>query len=91
MIKHLNIKIFGRVQGVGFRYFTKQKASKLGLTGFVQNQQDGSVYIEVEGPKDVVDKFADWCGQGSSWSRVEKIDVRQGEVQNFKDFVIQSD
>ena len=42
MIKHINIKIFGRVQGVGFRYFVKQRANKAGLKGFVQNQQDGA-------------------------------------------------
>ena len=91
MIKHLNIKIFGQVQGVGFRYSTKQRANKLGLTGFVQNQQDESIYIEIEGPKDVVDKFIAWCRRGPTWSRVEKVDIRQGEVQNFKDFVIQPD
>ncbi|PKP49853.1 MAG: hypothetical protein CVT92_14890 [Bacteroidetes bacterium HGW-Bacteroidetes-1] len=48
MIKAVIIQIFGRVQGVGFRYYTVHKAMELGVYGFVQNKGDGSVYIEAE-------------------------------------------
>jgi acylphosphatase len=49
MKKHFNIRISGRVQGVFFRASTKAKAEELGISGFVQNEPDGSVYIEAEG------------------------------------------
>ena len=91
MIKNINIKISGRVQGVGFRYFVKQQANKLGLKGFVQNQQDGSVYVEVEGEKEAVDKLVKWCRKGSPWSKISQVDVRQGEVREFADFSVQPD
>jgi len=45
------IKVFGYVQGVFFRYTTRKVAKILGLTGFVKNMADGSVYIEAEGPE----------------------------------------
>ena len=44
-----HIFFYGRVQGVGFRYYAVQKANQLGLTGWVKNLYDGSVEMEVEG------------------------------------------
>jgi len=52
MEEQIRINIFGRVQGVGFRYFIKIKARKLGLKGWVQNQVDGSVKLKVKGDKE---------------------------------------
>ena len=46
-----NIQVKGKVQGVWFRAFTKEKAEKIGLTGWVHNQASGSVYLEVNGNK----------------------------------------
>ena len=91
MIKHVNIKIFGRVQGVGFRYFIKQRANKAGLKGFVQNQQDGAVYLEIEGKGEEVDKLIKWCHKGSPWSKISRVDVRKDEVREFSDFSVQQD
>jgi len=45
----LEAKIFGIVQGVGFRYFARHYALRFGLTGFVENLEDGSVFVVVEG------------------------------------------
>ena len=44
-----HIYFYGRVQGVGFRYYAVQKAGQLGLAGWVRNRYDGSVEMEVEG------------------------------------------
>ena len=54
-----HMKITGRVQGVGFRYTAKNAASSLGLTGWVKNECDGSVSMEVQGEKEKIDKMMD--------------------------------
>ena len=85
-MKHLNISIFGRVQGVFFWISAKEQADKLGLTGFAKNMPDGSVYIEAEGEKNNLDKFLKWCNRGPSMTRVEKVEVSEGPLENFKEF-----
>ncbi len=70
MRKTISIRILGRVQGVGFRYYTKKKAIEFTILGFVQNKPDGSVYIEATGEAIDIETFADWCKQGPSWARV---------------------
>ena len=69
-MKTIQIKVSGKVQGVGFRYYTQKKAHEFNIKGFVTNKPDGSVYIEAEGEDVNVNAFADWCAQGPEWSRV---------------------
>jgi acylphosphatase len=88
MIKHFNIKIYGLVQGVFFRASTKEKADELNLTGFIQNQTDGSVYIETEGEENNLNKFLEWCNQGPLMAKVEKIEVSKDALKNFSHFKI---
>ena len=52
-----HIIFYGRVQGVGFRYYAVQKANQLGLTGWVKNLYDGSVEMEVEGEEPLIDEL----------------------------------
>lgn len=86
---HINIKIYGKVQGVSFRYWAWMKARTLGLTGFIQNESDGSVYIEAEGEEKIVDDFLSWCYQGSPLAEVKRIDYSyQDYFQNFQEFAI---
>lgn len=87
MRKHLNIKIFGRVQGVFFRISAKKEAEKLGIVGFARNESDGSVYIEAEGEEKDLDKFLDWCKEGPNLAKVDKLEVRKGPLKNFKAFI----
>ncbi len=86
--KALIIKIYGRVQGVGFRYYAQKKAQELNLSGFVKNRPDGSVYIEVEGNADKLEAFLLWCEMGPSWARVSKVEEQIIPVQGFKGFEI---
>lgn len=72
--KTYKIKVTGRVQGVGFRYYTRQEALKLKLFGTVTNLSDGSVEIKVQGPEPVVNTFIDWCRTGPSAALVESLD-----------------
>jgi acylphosphatase len=88
MLKSVKINVYGKVQGVGFRYSTLQKANELGITGFVKNRSDGSVYIEADGEPETIDKFVIWCKQGPSWSRVDDIKVVDIPFNNYKNFAI---
>lgn len=54
---NVHLVVSGRVQGVGFRFTAQQFAVEYGLTGWVQNQVDGTVELEVEGPETKIDEF----------------------------------
>lgn len=88
MIKHINIIIYGQVQGIFFRASAKEQADKLGIVGFAQNQPDGSVYIEAEGEKRNLNEFLKWCYQGPPMAQVEKVIVTEGQLKNFTQFEI---
>jgi acylphosphatase len=87
-INHYNITIKGKVQGVSFRKFTKRKADDLNIYGFVKNNSNGNVYIELEGEEDVVQKFLDWCHIGSPLSKVTSVEIERGKIKNFENFQI---
>jgi len=67
--------VHGEVQGVGYRYAARQRASELRLAGFVRNRADGSVEAEIEGPDAAVAAMLDWLGSGPAWARVTSVDV----------------
>ena len=87
-MKHLNLKITGKVQGVWYRGSTNRKARELGLSGFVQNETDGSVYAEVEGPPEKVQALVEWCRRGPELARVEKVETEEGEWKGFRGFEV---
>lgn len=87
-MKTLQLKVIGRVQGVGFRYYTSKKANEFQIRGFVQNKSDGSVYIEAEGGEIDIDTFVDWVHQGPVWSRVQKVLKSELPFRGFTDFQI---
>ena len=82
------ITIKGRVQGVSFRQYTFEGAVEYGITGFVQNLPDGSVYCEAQGSFDNLQHFLDWCGIGSPMSDVKSVDVEMKEKVGFKVFEV---
>lgn len=82
------LTIYGRVQGVGFRYFVKQKADWLTINGFVKNMPDNKVYIEAEGDEESLEEFIALCKQGPWHSRVDDVDVHYCPVQGFTGFRI---
>ena len=86
MLKSIKINIYGKVQGVGFRYNTLQKANEMGLKGFVKNRIDGSVYIEVDGEPEVLDEFIIWCKNGPPRSQVDHVIVVEIPFNNYKCF-----
>lgn len=70
-----SVRIRGRVQGVSFRYFTRQTAQAHGVTGWVRNLPDGDVEGVFEGRESDVRALVDWCRQGPPGARVDAIDV----------------
>lgn len=88
MIKSINIIAKGLVQGVFFRKTMKDNADKFGLFGFVQNNLDQSVYIEVEGEESKIGTFIANCWLGSSKSEVEKLEINNQEIKLYKSFEI---
>ena len=86
MRKLLQIRIFGRVQGVSFRYFAKEQADKLNLVGFAKNEKDGSVLIEIEGEEGSLEKFIDWCKDGSPSAQVKEVKVKESVLKGYYEF-----
>ncbi len=83
------IKVTGRVQGVGFRYYTLQKAEIFKLKGWVRNTVDGGVVVMVQGDKDVIETFIDYLRIGPSYSRVSNVSYSVVQTQElFKEFSI---
>ena len=87
-MKHINIKVTGKVQGVFFRASTKAVADQMGIKGFVKNEKDGSVYIEAEAEQFILDAFIDWCKEGPDKSVVENVEVADRDLKNFKNFEV---
>ena len=84
----VSLLINGQVQGVFFRLKAKEEADKLGLTGWVKNNGNGTVECLAEGDKDKLEQFIDWCQQGPEAAQVEKVEVEWqsygGEFSGFK-------
>lgn len=88
MPRHYNIRILGSVQAVSFRHNAKIEADKLGIFGFVVNQPDGSVYVEVEGAEEKLQQFIEWCKSGPRHARVSNLEVTKEPVVGYLHFEI---
>jgi acylphosphatase len=75
MTDRVYVCISGRVQGVGFRYATREEALSLGLAGWVRNLPDGRVEAEFEGPKEVLEQMVAWCHSGPRLARVTHVET----------------
>jgi acylphosphatase len=83
----LHTVVHGRVQGVNFRYYTVQAANRLGVTGWVANQWDGTVETVAEGPREKLDQLLTFLHRGPPSAWVERVDVDwQAPTDEFKDF-----
>lgn len=83
----VSIRVFGGVQGVFFRRSAKEEADKLGVTGWVRNEADGSVAIMAVGDRKNLDKFLKWCRGGPPLAKVESVEVEWRESeQDFGSF-----
>ncbi len=72
-IERLQATVVGRVQGVSFRFYTRDTAAELGLTGWVANRFDGSVEVVAEGPRTALDQLLAFLHQGPPMARVDQV------------------
>ncbi len=82
------IRVYGVVQGVGYRAFAMQRAERLGLVGYVRNLDDGSVEVYAEGEKQAIEALIKELEEGPFLARVEKVDVQwvepSGSYEEFR-------
>ncbi|HET7707852.1 MAG TPA: acylphosphatase [Thermoanaerobaculia bacterium] len=80
MAKELRVlRIHGKVQGVGYRFFATRVARRLGLKGTIQNLRDGSVEAMVEGEKKTIDQWIEELKEGPRYAEVNRIDQETKE------------
>jgi len=77
--RRVHALVHGRVQGVFFRDYTRNRAEELGLQGWVRNRPDRSVETVFEGEKEKVADMLTWLHNGSPMSEVTGVDVRDEE------------
>ncbi|MGB9853418.1 MAG: acylphosphatase [Candidatus Bathyarchaeales archaeon] len=84
-----HVFVSGRVQGVFFRYETRNEARMRDVKGWVRNMPDGRVEAVIEGEEEAVKELIEFCKQGPPGARVTKVDVTwENYTGEFKDFEI---
>ncbi len=86
--KRLYLRVYGMVQGVGFRYFVYRIAKNLDIKGFVRNMPDGSVEIEAEGEERSLDEFVKRVNEGPPAALIERVITVEIPVVGDRDFEI---
>lgn len=88
MKRRIHVFIEGRVQGVCFRYYARERAEELGLHGWVRNMSDGRVETVAEGERDNVDSYLEWCRTGPPSAIVRHVSAADepanGEFASFE-------
>lgn len=82
-MRRITLRVYGRVQGIGYRAAAHAKATGLGLSGWVRNRDDGSVELEVAGGRDDVGQFISWCQRGPAGASVTNIEVAEAPDAAF--------
>ena len=88
--KGLYARVYGVVQGVGFRYSTVSRARRLGLSGYARNRSDGTVEVLAEGNVQNLAALLKWLHQGPSMARVTNVEHRYMSYSgNYKGFGVE--
>lgn len=80
--------IYGKVQGVYFRAYTRRQAERLGLSGWVRNTPEGQVEVLACGPDEVLSELKAWLWHGPELARVTKVHCEAVACRNFEGFEI---
>ncbi|MFB6242393.1 MAG: acylphosphatase [Candidatus Nanosalina sp.] len=87
-MKRIHAFVSGKVQGVGFRSATQQKARKLGVSGWVRNCDDGRVEVVAEGNREQLFKMEGFLKEGSWIARVKDVEIEEEEPEGLEDFKV---
>lgn len=87
-MKRIHVIVSGRVQGVGFRYFTVSLASRYGITGWVRNLYNGDVEIEAEGINTKLSLFLHEIKEGNRFVRVRNMEISEIPPTGEKEFKV---
>lgn len=87
-MKHLDIIVSGKVQGVFYRASAQTVAGELGIRGFVRNEPDGSVFIAAEGRDELLERFVAWCHRGPARASVTGVTIHEGPLAGYDDFKV---
>lgn len=87
-MKHLDITVKGKIQGVFYRASTKAVADQLGVRGTIKNGADGDVFIEAEGEPAMLEMFLEWCHEGPQDAEVTTVESNEGELKNYRNFEV---
>lgn len=86
--RSVDLTVTGTVQGVSYRAACADRARALGVTGYVENLDDGSVHVVAEGDPDAVEALIDWCHDGPTAARVDDVEVRDIAPEGHRSFDI---
>jgi acylphosphatase len=81
-----HVFVAGSVQGVFFRYETRERARTRGLAGWVRNLPDGRVEAVFEGPREVVEPMVEWCRSGPRGAEVTEVEVVEEKPEGLHGF-----
>ncbi len=87
-MKHLDITVKGKVQGVFYRKATKAVADQWGVTGIIANEDNGDVVIAAEGENAMLEMFLEWCHEGPQHAEVTSVESNEGELKNYRNFEV---
>ena len=81
-----DVIVTGHVQGVFFRASMREQADRLGVTGWVRNEPDGTVHAHLEGAPEAVDELVSWCAEGPPAARVSDVARSDAEPAGAEQF-----
>ena len=86
MVQRRHVRIYGFVQGVGFRFAVERAASSRQVSGWVRNRGDGAVEAVFEGERQDVEALVDFCRHGPRGAEVERIEVEEESAEGLGGF-----
>jgi acylphosphatase len=81
-------RVRGRVQGVGFRYFVERAANARGLSGWVRNDDDGTVQVYAIGNREQLSDLGGLLWQGPRWAEVRGVDESEAPLEHVRGFSV---
>jgi len=88
LLSAFHVKIYGKVQGVGYRYSALRAAERYGVAGWVRNEFDGTVEVFVEGEAEKVNKYLVWLKKGPVGCYVRQVLKQKATPKNYTRFFI---